>query len=603
MDRELTEEYLQELHEMGMAASREAKRKREEEARRAEAMENGELYEEEDSNRPTIEGEVNVSKTGAGKSNVTLGPAPGDEDRLVGRYDTDENREHFEVMLSDRGVTDEDIVQIIEDRWEDDPEVLDTLLHNPSFALVKDYYIQMIRDIILITGNKENLKLPRVLFSLLDDGSIEDERYILNTIGQMRHDNRVCAENIAPVFGLDHEIGQEVVDLADDALSALFGEDAEWEIERPSDVQTKKPELEEVIKKSEEVSKRALEERLNAIGEERAEQSVEILNSTPEERRELMDFTRYIKNRQIQNVYARLTGLPYSLEEGSVEAYEQLKEMTRSEIEVIIDSPEGRAERQLLIEENRKAEVETEKIPEIKDEDGLVQKTREERHIENLREKGELDDLVKASEDAVPITKKKVENSSSNTKVYNASRNKPQPKPASRSVNNFGGGNTRSAKKQPYGSARQTAGRVSNVSLSEYFESEYYQELPIEEKRQALLARFTGTAQDMAYAYVPDWNADQEVVQEATERIEKFEANPIKRTIKKMKLLLKTRKFKITMKVGALMALNLATGVITKQVEFENIGQILTLLGISLSTFFLSRELAEEGISDGVMVF
>lgn len=597
---QLSEEELQRLHEMGMAASREAKRKkREEQGARS-------IGSEETRDGDLLDGERETRKTGAGNSTVTLGPAPEDKDRLVGRVLTDENREYYDVMLSDRGVSDDDICRLIEEKWEDDPDILDALLHNPSYEIIKDYYVQMIRDIVLITGNDtKNLKLPRVLFSLLNDGSEEDAKYVLNTIGQMRYDNQVCAENIAPVFGLNHEIGQSPSELADEALNALFGDEGDWEIERPSDKQTKKGGLEEVIKQSEEVSKRALDERLSSLDEESAEQTIEILNLTSEERKELMDFTRYVKNRQIQNVYARLVGLPYSLEEGSAEAYKQLKEMTRNEIEVLIDSPEGRIERQALIDENRKAEIETDKIPEIQDEDGLVQKTREERHIENLRQKGELDDLVKASEDAVPITKKKVENSSSNKKVYGAPKSVTKSKTPTKTRNNggFGNGvNGRTGTKKTF-TNRQTTTRVANVSLSEYFESEYYRELPIEEKRQSLLARFTGTAQDMAYAYVPDWNADQEEVQEATERIEKFESNPIKRTIKKMKLLMKTRKFRITMKVGALMALNLATGVITKQVEFENIGQILTLLGISLSTFFLSRELAEEGISDGVMVF
>lgn len=587
-----TEEELQRLHEMGMAASREAKRKkREEEMRKARE---GDSEEKEE------------IKTGAGNSNVTFGPTVQDDEDVTNKIKMDENAQKYEVALSERGVSDEEICRIIEDKWNEAPEILDTLLNNPSFEIVKENYIKLIRDIILITGSDTaDFELPRVLFSLVDDGSDADVTYILNTIGQMRFDAHVCGENLAPVFDLEHEIGQTADQMADEVLGILFEEEEEdWSHERPTDSPVKKEGLEKLIEESKEGSKRALADRLGSLDEESIEQSIEILNLTSEERRELMDFNHYVKNRQIQNVYARLTGLPYSLEEGSEEAYKELKDMTRNEIEVIIDSPEGRIERKALIEESRRAEVDTEKIPEIKDEDGLVQKTREERHIENLREKGELDDLVKASEDAVPITEKKFEKSTKNTKRsgnHSNNRTKTSTPPAR---NGFGsGGNTRNNSNKGYGATRTNTGRVSNVSLSEYFESDYYRELPIEEKRQALLARFTGTAQDMAYAYVPDWNADQEVVQEETERIEKFESNPIKRTIKKMKLLMKTRKFKITMKVGALMALNLATGIITKQVEFENIGQILTLLGISLSTFFLSRELAEEGISDGVMAF
>lgn len=81
------------------------------------------------------------------------------------------------------------------------------------------------------------------------------------------------------------------------------------------------------------------------------------------------------------------------------------------------------------------------------------------------------------------------------------------------------------------------------------------------------------------------------------------EKSGIKRQINKFKAFIKTKRFRVTMKVASLIGLNIAMGVVTKQIQFENTGQMLALLGISVSTFYLSRELTEDGISFGNFAF
>jgi hypothetical protein len=57
------------------------------------------------------------------------------------------------------------------------------------------------------------------------------------------------------------------------------------------------------------------------------------------------------------------------------------------------------------------------------------------------------------------------------------------------------------------------------------------------------------------------------------------------------------------MKVSAVLALQLAMAIFGKKYEFENFMQLITMFSLMVGSFFLTRELAEEGLDVTGMIF
>lgn len=547
--------------------------------------------------------------------------------------------ERYEIALSQHKVSNDELYDLIIEKWEGKQEDLDALMNDPKFEVMKVWYADVLRDIIMNTGiSYDRIVLPRILPGIENMVDQDDLDFVQHTAEEFKSHTRICAENIAPVFNLEQKVGQRVSDLSDSALSELFGDDADW-LNEPTKIDLKEgPKVKKSAEELVELSKVAKEEHEDTVLREMSKNEqldyVDYVTMSEEEKKELAVFNALINKKETQIIYARIEGLPYTYDDGSLDALKEMQDMELHEVEEIIDSPEGLEMRGIVTEELLQHQADIEKARNASKE---VQDERLERELNRMEKTGEIDSIGK---DPVAKDESKVDpigkEESSNSKVYDSfvggRKNKVHKSTrdelrGSRAREGRGSNSStndwRSSKKESTTARKETGSRfqrggsnrrtgnasrsgrytTERFSLSEYLESDYYNDLSPEEQRNALFARFTGSAQEMAYTNVPGWDDDVEEVEEERERIEKFETNPFKRTIEKMKLFMKTKKFRITMKVGALMALNLATGIITKQVEFESIGQILTLLGISLSTFYLSRELSEEGINEGVMAY
>lgn len=72
-----------------------------------------------------------------------------------------------------------------------------------------------------------------------------------------------------------------------------------------------------------------------------------------------------------------------------------------------------------------------------------------------------------------------------------------------------------------------------------------------------------------------------------------------KKSLRKAKLFMKGKKGKITLKVGMLLALNMGMAVFSKRYQFENGKQMAAMFGFMMTSFFITRELSEEGIDLG----
>lgn len=96
---------------------------------------------------------------------------------------------------------------------------------------------------------------------------------------------------------------------------------------------------------------------------------------------------------------------------------------------------------------------------------------------------------------------------------------------------------------------------------------------------------------------VKGWREDKVREEQELKRMNRGVKSPVKRMVNRMKAFARTKRFRMTMKVATLMGLNLSTAILTKQVEFENVAQMLMVLGISVTTFYLSRELTEDGLA------
>lgn len=93
------------------------------------------------------------------------------------------------------------------------------------------------------------------------------------------------------------------------------------------------------------------------------------------------------------------------------------------------------------------------------------------------------------------------------------------------------------------------------------------------------------------------WSDDKRYTKKLIEKENRYENSEFKKQVNKVKHFLKSKRFKITAKVTALVCLNIVMGITTKTIEFESTRQMLTLIGISVGSFYISRELTEDGIS------
>lgn len=93
------------------------------------------------------------------------------------------------------------------------------------------------------------------------------------------------------------------------------------------------------------------------------------------------------------------------------------------------------------------------------------------------------------------------------------------------------------------------------------------------------------------------WGEEEETEQERRQRNAEKSMGIVGKFKSRVKRLMNKRKTKITMKVTALIAMNMMLQIVTKTAEFENIKQMLVLLGISGSMFYLSQDLNAEGVN------
>lgn len=76
-----------------------------------------------------------------------------------------------------------------------------------------------------------------------------------------------------------------------------------------------------------------------------------------------------------------------------------------------------------------------------------------------------------------------------------------------------------------------------------------------------------------------------------------------KRGIRKVRNFLKSGKGRITMKMGIVIALQMAMAVFGKKYEFESMGQMAMMFSLMLASFFMTRELSGEGLDVSGMIF
>lgn len=76
-----------------------------------------------------------------------------------------------------------------------------------------------------------------------------------------------------------------------------------------------------------------------------------------------------------------------------------------------------------------------------------------------------------------------------------------------------------------------------------------------------------------------------------------------KRGMRKARNFFKSGKGRITMKMGIVIALQMAMAVFGKKYEFENAGQMAIMFSLMLASFFMTRELSGEGLDVSGMIF
>lgn len=104
------------------------------------------------------------------------------------------------------------------------------------------------------------------------------------------------------------------------------------------------------------------------------------------------------------------------------------------------------------------------------------------------------------------------------------------------------------------------------------------------------------SVQRVGASSVRGWTKKQET--DERDNYDKF-GSPVRgwrKWVRKAKKIVKGNKGRIMLKVGATIALQFGMAVFGKKYEFENAGQMAMMFSMMLGTFFLSRELAEDGI-------
>lgn len=101
---------------------------------------------------------------------------------------------------------------------------------------------------------------------------------------------------------------------------------------------------------------------------------------------------------------------------------------------------------------------------------------------------------------------------------------------------------------------------------------------------------------------MPGWvKSAAEVKKEQEERsyFEQYTKNRPwwKKALSNTKSFIKGKKGRVMLKFGTYLAMNLAMGVFSKRLEFENSKQMTAMFAFMMGSFFLSRELSEEGIN------
>lgn len=76
-----------------------------------------------------------------------------------------------------------------------------------------------------------------------------------------------------------------------------------------------------------------------------------------------------------------------------------------------------------------------------------------------------------------------------------------------------------------------------------------------------------------------------------------------KKGMRKAKRFLKSGKGRITMKMAVVIALQMSMAVFGKKYEFENAGQMAIMFSLMLASFFMTRELSQEGFDVTGMIF
>lgn len=103
--------------------------------------------------------------------------------------------------------------------------------------------------------------------------------------------------------------------------------------------------------------------------------------------------------------------------------------------------------------------------------------------------------------------------------------------------------------------------------------------------------------QNIATQRIPDWN--KKSAEEASGHFEQYARNVPwwKKGIRKAKSFVKSKKGRITAKMAILIGMNMGMAVMSKRLKFENGQQMVGMFAFMISSFFLTRELTEEGIN------
>lgn len=103
--------------------------------------------------------------------------------------------------------------------------------------------------------------------------------------------------------------------------------------------------------------------------------------------------------------------------------------------------------------------------------------------------------------------------------------------------------------------------------------------------------------QNIATQRIPDWNRPSK--EEASSHFEQYARNVPwwKKGIRKAKSFVKSKKGRITAKMAILIGMNMGMAVMSKRMKFENGQQMVGMFAFMITSFFITRELTEEGVN------